>query len=78
MLKSINDCMNPKICAWVAAITNKINGMNDDFKKSVAHLLPDFPIEAKTGTKQKNAHISGLGGDLKNVTGTKTGVELCY
>ena len=51
--------------------------MSDYFEKAVAYLLTACPVEAKTGTTQKNAHISGLGGDLKKGTGPKTDVELC-
>ena len=52
--------------------------MSDDFEKAVAHLLPVFPVEAKTGTKLKNYQISWLGGYLKKGTGPKTGVKICY
>ena len=78
MIDSTDACMYPKICAQVAAVTNEINGMRDDFEKSVAHLLTACPIEAKTGTKRNNAHISGLGGYLKKGTGPQTGVDLRY
>ena len=64
MLEYINDCMDAKICAWVAELTNGIIGTSDDFEKVVAHLMSDFPIKENTGTKRNNAHISGLGGDL--------------
>ena len=50
LLDSIDACMDPKICALVAAVTNYINGTSDDFEKAVTHLLPSCPVEAKTGT----------------------------
>ena len=64
LFDSIDACMDPKTCARVAEVTNEINGMSDDLKKAVSHLPTAYPVETKTGTKQKNAHISGLGGDL--------------
>ena len=78
MIDSTDACMYPKICAQVAAVTNEINGMRDDFEKSVAHLLPACPVEANTGKNKKNTQISGLVGDLKKGTGPKNGVELRY
>ena len=62
----------------VAAVTNKIDGMSDEFEKSVSHLLPYCTVEVKTGTNQNNVQISDFGRDLKMGTGPKSGVELRY
>ena len=64
LIDSIDACQDSKICAWVASVTNEINGMSDDLEKSVARLLSACPVEGKTGTNGNNSHISGSDGDL--------------
>ena len=40
LLGSVEGCTDPKICARVAAISNKASGMLAGFEKTVAHILP--------------------------------------
>ena len=75
LLNSIEGCKDPNVRARVAAISNESNEMLDDFEAAVAHLIPVYPVATKVGKKRKNAHISGLGGNLKADTGPKTGVS---
>ena len=52
--------------------------MQADFELAVPYLLPACPVAAKASKKQKNAYISGLGGNIKAGTVPKNGVELRY
>ena len=76
ILDSIEGCINPNICARVAAVSNESNGMQADFELAVSNILPVCPIAVKVSKKRKNAQISGLGGNFKGGAGPKTGVEL--
>ena len=78
LLNSIEGCTNPNICVRVAALSNESNGMQADFELSVAHLLPECPFAVKVAKKRKNSQISGLGGNFKAGTSSKTGWELRY
>ena len=77
-LDYIESCTDPKVCIFVAAVSNEINGMSDDFELVVAHLLPELPVSTKLGSKRNNAQISTLGGDLKTGTVTRTEFQLRY
>ena len=68
LLNSTYGCTNPKMYSRVAAVSNEALGMIDNFELAVAHIIPVYPV----------ATISGVSGDLKPVTGPKTGVELRY
>ena len=45
LIDSIDACMDLKIFAWVAAVTNTINGTSDDFETTVTILLLENPLE---------------------------------
>ena len=78
LLDSMDGCIDPKVCARLAAISNEALGMLNSFEDAVAHLLPSCPVSAKVSKKCKGAQISGIVGGLKGGTGPKTGVKLRY